>query len=263
MIWTSRDQVQNCTPGTDVPHIAVSSTPAEWESFGYDLFKHKRYPQAMHCFARALLPRMVAICEAFQLREVARAKIGVASRKAQQQAFLTAANAFTTSGDDAPPDKDKLQYYRNAAECYVRAGDNRKAAIAYLSAQEYDLAARRYRKAGLFDETLEVLHTHSRQIPSESSEELYTVCRLWYCSKHDDTRCVLYGLRMQWHLTDIVSGLDHVCHSSHPLKKKKNSSRTIILILLVQRYWRRTEDIWRRLSFICQRTAHLMQLETS
>ena len=191
MIWTARNEVQNCTPGTDVPHLAVSSTPAEWESFGHDLFKHKRYPQAMHCFARASLPRMVAICEAFHLREVARAKVGVAPPKAQEDAFLTAADAFMASGNDAPPSKEKFQYYRNAADCYVRAGDDHKAADAYLDAREYDLAARRFRKLGLFDKTLEVLNKHSQKIPSESSEELYGVCRLFYCSKRDGDRCVL------------------------------------------------------------------------
>ncbi|KAF8439470.1 hypothetical protein L210DRAFT_3480852 [Boletus edulis BED1] len=184
MIWTSRNQVQNCTPGTDVPHLAVSSTPEEWESFGHDLFNHGRYPQATHCFARASLPRMVAICEAHHLRELARAKVGVAPPKAQQDAFLTAADAFVASAEDAPPGNAKLQYYRNAAECYVRAGDDRKAADAYLDAKEYDLAARRYRKVGLFDKTLEILHKHSQKM--ESSEGLYTVCRLFYCSKDVD-----------------------------------------------------------------------------
>ena len=190
MIWTSRDQIQNCTPGTDT-HLAVSSTPKEWELFGHDLFKHKKYPQAMHCFARALQPRLVAICGAFHLREVARAKVGVAPPKVQEDAFLTAASAFMVSANDAPPGKDKLQYYRNAADCYVRAGDDRKAAEAFLDAQEYDLAARRFRKAGLFDKTLEVLHEHSQKISSESSEELYTVCRLFYCSKRNANRCVI------------------------------------------------------------------------
>ena len=146
---------------------------------------------------------MEAICEAFQLREVARAKINVAPLKTQQEAFLTAADAFMSSGNDAPLGKDKLQYYRNAADCYVRAGDDRKAAIGYLSAHEYDLAARRFRKAGLFDETLEVLHKHSRKIPSESSEELYTVCRLFYCSKSDGNRWMLHVLHMLCYISDF------------------------------------------------------------
>ncbi|KAG0691662.1 hypothetical protein DFH29DRAFT_1015643 [Suillus ampliporus] len=43
IFWTSQNQVQNCTPGTDVPHLAVSSTPKEWETFGRSLFSHKQY----------------------------------------------------------------------------------------------------------------------------------------------------------------------------------------------------------------------------
>ncbi|KIJ21330.1 hypothetical protein PAXINDRAFT_164864 [Paxillus involutus ATCC 200175] len=190
VVWTSRDQIQNCTPGTDVPRFAVSSTASEWESFGRNLFKHKKYPQAMHCFAMASQPRMVAICQAFHLREVAHAQVGVAQRK---QAFLTAAGAFTASGNNAPAGMDKLQYYRNAARCYEQAGDDRKAAISYIAAQEYDLAARRYRKAGLFDETLDILDKHSQSIPSESTEELYTVCRLFYYGKNNKPPLPLFS----------------------------------------------------------------------
>ena len=204
MIWTSRNQVQNGTPGIDVPHLTMSSTSTEWESFGHDLFKHKRYPQAKYCFARASLPRMEAICEGFHLREVARAKVNVAPLKAQQEAFLIAADAFMSSGNDAPSSKDKLQYYHNAAVCYVCAGDDQKAAVGYLSAQEYDLAARHFRKAGLFDKTLEVLHKYSQKIPLESSEELYTVCRLFYCSKSDGDRWMLRVLHVLCYITDFL-----------------------------------------------------------
>ncbi|KAF8141982.1 hypothetical protein EV363DRAFT_1291905 [Boletus edulis] len=137
LIWTSRNQVQNCTPGTDVPHLAVSSED-EWESFGHDLFKHKRYPQAMHCFARASLPRMVAICEAFHLRELARAKVGVAPPKAQQDAFLTAANAFVASAGDAPPGNVKLQYYSR----YIDA-DTLRCIVSHTVAARYETAPSR------------------------------------------------------------------------------------------------------------------------
>ncbi|KAI9566690.1 hypothetical protein HD554DRAFT_2315329 [Boletus coccyginus] len=188
MIWTARNQVENCTPEKDIPRLAVSSGPAEWERQGHDLFKHKKYPKSMYCFTKAKLPRMVAICQAFHLREVARAKVGVAPQKDQQDAFLTAAKAFMASGNDAPRGKDKLQYYRNAADCYVRAEDDLKAADAYLDAQEYDLAARRFRKVGLFDKTLEVIRKHSKNISPESLKELETVCRLFYCSKRDVKR---------------------------------------------------------------------------
>ena len=191
MIWTSRNQIQNHTPGTNVPVLAVSSTPAEWESAGNDLFQDKKYSHAMYCFTRASQPRFVAICKAFHLRDVARAKVGAT---AQEKAFLAAADAFMCSGDDAPAGKHKFQYYHNAAKCYVRANDDRKAALGYLSAEEYDLAARRFRKAGLFDKTLQVLHEYSRKIPQDVSKELYTVCRFFYYGGHNRNRYMHYEL---------------------------------------------------------------------
>lgn len=184
LFWTSRNQVQNCTPGTDVPHLAVSSTPEEWASFGRSLFSHKRYSQAIHCFERANLHREVKVCEAYQLREVARSGVGVAPLSNQKRAFSVAADAFTDCGATATGSQ-KLQYYRNSADCYVRAGDDFKAAEAYLNAQEFEQAAKRYRKAGRFDKTLHVLDDHRTNIPEETTEELWTVCRLFYCSRNN------------------------------------------------------------------------------
>ncbi|KAG2160214.1 uncharacterized protein EDB93DRAFT_1324636 [Suillus bovinus] len=184
IFWTSRDQVQNCTPGTDVPHLAVSSTPEEWASFGRSLFSHKRYSQAIHCFERANLRREVKVCEAYQLREVARSRVGVALLSDQKRAFNAAADAFTDCGATATGSQ-KLQYYRNSAECYVRAGDDLKAAEAYLNAQEFEQAAKKYRKAGRFDKTLRVLDDHGTIIPEETTTELWTVCRLFYCSRNN------------------------------------------------------------------------------
>ena len=263
MIWTSRNQIQNRTPGPDVPIFAKpSSTSADWESTGNDLFQHKKYTHAMYCFARASKPRFVAICKAFHLRDVARAKVNVAPLKAQREAFLTAADAFTSSGNDAPPGNDKFQYYRNAAECYMRGGNNQKAAIRYLSAQDYDKAAQCFRKAGLFDKTLEVLHKYSQKIPLDVSEALYDVCRLFYCSKHDGNRYMFRELHMNRCLTDI-SGLGRVCHCSRRPKKNWNSLKPITSTSHELRCLKIMENIWRRQSFICLRTGHSKQLKTS
>ncbi|KAG2143549.1 uncharacterized protein EDB93DRAFT_1088104 [Suillus bovinus] len=184
IFWTSRNQVQNCTPGTDVPHLAVSSTPEEWASFGRSLFSHKRYSQAIRCFERANLPREVKICEAYQLREVARSSVGVTLLDDQTRAFNVAADAFTDCGATTT-EIQKLQYYRNSADCYVQAGDDHKAAEAYLNAQEFEQAVKRYHKAGRFDKTLHVLHDHGMNIPEETATELWTVCRLFYCSRNN------------------------------------------------------------------------------
>ncbi|KAF9230368.1 hypothetical protein BU15DRAFT_69253, partial [Melanogaster broomeanus] len=179
----------NCTPGTDVPHLAVSSTTDEWKEFGRSLFQHKRYTQAMHCFERACLPHEVNVSEAYHLRELARASVGVASPVKQQDAFRTAAKAFVDCGANRyHQTRERLQYYRNAADCYVRAGDDCLAADAYVHAEEYELAAKRYRKVGNFGKTLHLVSTHSEKIAPESAGDLLMVCRLYYCKDKQETR---------------------------------------------------------------------------
>ena len=173
-------QVQNCTPVTDVPHLAVSSTSKEWEASGRSLFSHKRYSQASHCFERAGLRREVKVCEAYRLREVARSGVGVALLSDQKRAFIMAADIFVGCGADATGN-EKHQYYRNAADCYIKGGEDVKAAGACVKAEEFEVAAKCYRKAGRFDRTLHFLHTHGSRISGETAEELWTACRLFYC----------------------------------------------------------------------------------
>ncbi|KAI6137060.1 hypothetical protein F5141DRAFT_1209364 [Pisolithus sp. B1] len=185
LFWSSRSQIQNCAPGTDISHFVVSSTAEEWAESGRSLFQHKRYTQAIHCFGRANMPREVRIAKAYHFREVARS-IGIALPTEQQRAFAKAAEAFITCASETPG-REKLQYYRTAAECYIGAANDCKAADAYLNAEEYELAAKRYRKAGIFNKTVDVLKFHSEKISRDCSEELLIVCRLYYCSKDDET----------------------------------------------------------------------------
>ncbi|KAG1738629.1 uncharacterized protein EDB91DRAFT_1347576 [Suillus paluster] len=146
IFWTSRNLIQNCARGSDVPPLAVSSTPEEWASSGRSLFLHKRYLQAIHCFQRAGLLREVKVCEAYILREAARSSVGVALLNVQQKAFITAADAFADCGA-AATGNEKRQYYRTSAACYFRGGEDVKAADTYLKAllneleflEEYDL----------------------------------------------------------------------------------------------------------------------------
>ncbi|KAI5997877.1 hypothetical protein F5J12DRAFT_895738 [Pisolithus orientalis] len=164
---------------------SLSSTPEEWAESGLWLFHHRRYTQAMHCFGRAEMPREVRIAEAYHFRELARATVGVALASEQRQAFAKAADAFDKCGSETPG-RLKLRYYHTAAECYVRAADDRKAADAYLNAEAYELAAKRYRKAGIFDKTVDVLKSYSKKMSPDCADELLKVCRLYYCSKDDE-----------------------------------------------------------------------------
>ncbi|KII86508.1 hypothetical protein PLICRDRAFT_44106 [Plicaturopsis crispa FD-325 SS-3] len=180
IFWTSRDLVQNCTPGTDVPHLAVSSTAEEWATSGRSLFQNKRYLQAKHCFERASLPREVAVSQAYYLREEARAMpAGSRSSTAERMtAFLVAAEAFHACAQEA--NKEKTAYFRNAADCYMQGGDDLKAARAFVDAEDYTSATLQYRKIGMFDDAISVITTYQAKVKPDVSKRITSVARLFY-----------------------------------------------------------------------------------
>ncbi|KAJ7671947.1 hypothetical protein B0H17DRAFT_1208872 [Mycena rosella] len=179
ILWTSKDQVQNCTPGTDTPRLAISSTVSEWEEQGRKLFANKRYRQSKHCFERALLPRQTAMAGAYHLRQEARKSPGGSSRRAieaRKAAFFEAAAAFV---DCAKEDKT-LAYFRIAAECFEDAGDDLQAAQSYRDAEEYTRSTELYRKLGNFDEAVAIVKTHKARIRPEVVTSVTSVARLYY-----------------------------------------------------------------------------------
>ncbi|KAJ6577097.1 hypothetical protein B0H10DRAFT_1963249 [Mycena sp. CBHHK59/15] len=183
-LWTSKDQVQNCTPGTDTPRLAMSSTEPktegeEWEAQGRKLFANKRYRQAKHCFERALLPRQAAIAEAYYLRQEARKSAGGNTRKAieaRKSAFLEAAAAFLVCARV----ERELAYFRIAGECFEDAGHDLRAAQAYQDAREFTRSAELYRKLGKFDEAVAIVKGHEDDIRPEVVANVINVARLFY-----------------------------------------------------------------------------------
>ena len=182
-LWTSRKQIQNCTPGTDVPRLAVSSSPEEWEKSGKTLFQNKRYLQAMHCFERAGLNREVAVSNTYYLREQARSTpshISKQSSSLREKAFAIAADAFLLCAVSATTVKEKKAYLRSAADCFENALDDFKAAHAYAQAEEFTTAAKLYRKCAKFDEAVEIVTNHRSFIELEVAENIIDVARLFY-----------------------------------------------------------------------------------
>ncbi|KAG1828748.1 hypothetical protein DFJ58DRAFT_737662 [Suillus subalutaceus] len=157
IFWKSQDLICTCARGIDVSPLAVSSTLEEWASSGRSLFLHKHYSQAIHCFKRANL----------------------------HLAFTAAAEAFADCGT-AATGNERHQYYCTSADCYARGGQDLKAADTYLKAEEFELAAKKHRKAGSFDRTLHVLTDHHTMIPEKTATDLRMVCRLHYCGGSDD-----------------------------------------------------------------------------
>ncbi|KAJ7171712.1 hypothetical protein C8R43DRAFT_1231226 [Mycena crocata] len=179
ILWSSKDQVQNCTPGTDTPRLAISSTAAEWEEQGRKLFANKRYRQSKHCFERAFLPREAASAGAYYLRQEARKSPGANNRRAietRKNAFLEAAAAFLNCARE----DQTLAYFRIAAECFEDAGDDLQAAQTYQLAKEYTRSTELYRKLGKFDEAVFLLKNHREEIRPEVVVNITNVARLFY-----------------------------------------------------------------------------------
>ncbi|GLB36677.1 putative uvrD-like helicase C-terminal domain [Lyophyllum shimeji] len=181
MVWTARHQIHNCTPGADMPRLAVSSSAEEWASKGKELFERKKFLQAKHCYERALMPREMAIANAYSLRDQARKTPQGDSRRVRDQrqtAFVTAAEAFLGCAEAAT--KNRLVYFRIAAKCFESGAEELRAANTYLRAHEYDTAAKLFRKLGLFDEAVAVIKTNEKHMQSDVVESIKDVARLYY-----------------------------------------------------------------------------------
>ena len=167
----------------DVPLLAVSSSPEEWEKSGRSLFQNKRYLQALHCFERAGLGREVAVSHTYYLRQQARLIPAVESRKSQQTriaAFLVAAEAFLECATAAINAKDKRVYYRNAGDCFERAEDDYRAARAYVEAHEFTTAAKLFRVCAKFDEAVDIVKRFRQEIDDDVAQNIFDVARLFY-----------------------------------------------------------------------------------
>ncbi|KAF8974058.1 hypothetical protein BDZ97DRAFT_421872 [Flammula alnicola] len=183
VFWTSRNEIQNCTPGTDVPRLAVSSSPEEWEKSGRTLFSNKRYLQAMHCFERAGLDREVAVSHTYYLREQARSISPTSSKQCvslRQQAFLAAAEAFVQCSVSAINSKETKAYLRSAGDCFEHAQEDFRAADAFSRAGEYNNAVKLYRKCAKFDEAVAIVTSNRRDIEMEVAENIIDIARLFY-----------------------------------------------------------------------------------
>jgi tetratricopeptide (TPR) repeat protein len=228
--WSSGDLVQNCTPGADVPQLAVSSSPEEWATMARTLFSHKRYFQAMHSYERAGMLREKAIAYAYHLREQAR---GIPGRtrpgdNQRRNAYDEVAAAFLKSAQDATIFRERSEYYRIAAEAFLILEDHAQAAQAFEKASKFTEAAQNYRRAGMFDETVSVIQNHGKAMESSVASQLKDVARYYYLQR-GDLKCVPFH--------HFPTGTSHesvgkLLACSLDLRKSWNSSGTVILTLL-------------------------------
>ncbi|RXW14070.1 hypothetical protein EST38_g11783 [Candolleomyces aberdarensis] len=188
MLWESKGYIQSCVPGDEVPRIAVSSTPKEWSTAGRNLFRNRRYMQAVHAFERAGMAREAKISHTHYLRDVARSiqSVNKETRSAKWNAFCSAAQSFLECAYNAK-DTERRVFFHNAADCFENAGscgDNMEAygeaAHAYEDADEYTPAARLYMKTEMFDKAVNVVRNHRFKVDKELANTVQDVARLFY-----------------------------------------------------------------------------------
>ena len=138
--------------------------------------------QAVRSYERAGHTRERDVAYAYHLREYAKAQPVTArtTDTSRVDAYIAAAEAFLSSAEVADSRQEKLAYYRIAAECFVEGGDYGRAGKAYLSASDFTRSAQYYRKAGMFDEAVEVIQVHKRDIPSKTAKKIMDVAKIHY-----------------------------------------------------------------------------------
>ncbi|KAK0232752.1 hypothetical protein IW262DRAFT_1259998, partial [Armillaria fumosa] len=184
--WTSKDLINNYTPGSDAPRLASSSTPEEWASKGRELFYRKQFSHAKHCYVRANLPILASIAGAYDLRAKARKVIGTSKPKVleRRSCFAEAAVSFLECAKFNTNSKESMTYLRISGECFEQADQKYRAAQVFFRAQEYTHAAELYRDLGKFDEAVNIVKDHKGQMSPTVVENVVKLARLAYISNN-------------------------------------------------------------------------------
>ncbi|KAG7450840.1 uncharacterized protein BT62DRAFT_1001654 [Guyanagaster necrorhizus] len=184
IFWTSKNLINNFTPGSDVPRLASESTPEEWAAEGRELFNAKHFSQAKHCYRKANLPLLASIADAYDLRMKARNVVGTSRQKVleRRSCFAEAAKSFSECANFTSNPRDSLTYLRISGECFEQADKKDRAAEKFLLAQEYTRAAELYRDIGKFDDAVAIVKAHEDEMPSNVVESVIKLARLAYFS---------------------------------------------------------------------------------
>ncbi|KDN37502.1 hypothetical protein RSAG8_10101, partial [Rhizoctonia solani AG-8 WAC10335] len=216
LFWQEKGLISLCGPEDPMPQFVFSSSEADWAKSGRLLFNKGLYPQAVFCFEKAglLVERDIAsayqqgsnlsfpqavfcfekagllverdIASAYQARKDARLLlVKSVDRQTRRGAFKRAANdflgcAFLSKG------KQQISCYLRAAECFIQAEEWKLAAESYLSAEQFDLSARNFRRAGCFDQAVQIVKKYRNRLKSQDLvDEILGIARLEFLRKSE------------------------------------------------------------------------------
>ncbi|KAL4064739.1 hypothetical protein V8B97DRAFT_2075905 [Scleroderma yunnanense] len=181
-LWSSRSLIRPPSSNANILDFATSSNPEQWAASGRKLFSSGRYKEAIHCFKRGNVPRELRIAQAFQLQKDAKC---IFQPSEQHPAFIVAADAFKGCAEEAV-ESERMDHYRNAAECYALGGKAKKAAEFYILSEDFGAAAEQYDRARQRNEIIPMFERHHMKISisPDYSGILFDVCRQHYYSKN-------------------------------------------------------------------------------
>lgn len=200
-------------------------------------------------FQRAGLRQEKLVALAFLLREQANAlpldqRGAVAARLA---AFVKAADAFIAAVPGAVA-QEKIAYHRNAGECYENGRELGKAGRAYLDAEQFELSAKAFRKAGMFDEAVDVVHQHGNRMDQDVARSILDVARIQFL-RQNRVKLVKTELAVQLgHGADIFVSAGKHARSSRTARKPLNSWKNTGLTRQGPHYSRMRVALWMRQS---------------
>ncbi|KAG9124528.1 hypothetical protein FRC07_011289 [Ceratobasidium sp. 392] len=167
-----------CWPEDPIPQLAVSSLETDWARSGNFLFKEQLYAQAMFCFDKAGLLLERDIATAYQFRKEAWLLFAKsADQETWRNSFTKAANSFLRCAPRTNG-KQRTACFIRAAECFSQTADWKLAAGAFLSAEEFGLAAKNLCHAGCFVDAADIVKKHKDRIQKELADEVINTARL-------------------------------------------------------------------------------------
>ncbi|CUA74878.1 TPR and ankyrin repeat-containing protein 1 [Rhizoctonia solani] len=181
LFWRKQGFIKECGPNDPMPQLSVSSTEADWAKSGRLLFNKRLYPQAIFCFEKAGLMAERDIAAAYEARKQARLLQAAKSvdRATRRAAFTKAASQFIECAKSSKG-RQQISCYLRAAECHLQAEDWKAAAGAFYSGNDFNMAAKNFRRAGCFDEAVDVIKRHQHGVQRSLADEIIGVARLEY-----------------------------------------------------------------------------------
>ncbi|KAG8924689.1 hypothetical protein FRC02_010261, partial [Tulasnella sp. 418] len=182
LLWSERKLVKIKAP-SDIPkNLAVRSSEHAWKKRAYAFFQQKLYDLSISAFRRAKLKTEEAIAEAFKTRSEAE---GLSStHSGRSRAWELAAHAFDSAQHLSQ--ENELQQRRlrlMTAECYTEVPDYARAATLFELLGQYTRAILLYRKAGLVDNAMEVIHSHRDDVEPPVIKQTESIAKVFYTKR--------------------------------------------------------------------------------